>query len=176
MEFYIATIVPSININAIEHSLYDWKLYNITTYMNNIIYHNNNFITFYFELNDKLYNFKLIFNSLKWQLELDEEFDSSNLTHNELLNMINIVNQLTPNSEYPNLIMSIIEQQIDETDFNKQDTQEENKCDKQISSEHIYEYERESDINEFDMEYMQQLSSDEEIENYHGFNFTDTNS
>jgi hypothetical protein len=120
MNFYTVIQKPNINIGEIEYSIFEWKILNIVTYINSIIYHNDNLITFYFEINEIICNFKIYYNTERWILEFDENINESNETHLKILNMVDVINNEMselPISRLPNKIFDIIEIKIDETDF-----------------------------------------------------------
>jgi len=119
MEFYNIIQKSNINLNEIQYSIFEWKILNIVTYINSIIYHNDELITFYFEINETIYNFKLKYMN-KWILEFNNNIDDLNETHLIILNMVEIINNemdLLPQTKLPNKIFDMIEQKIEETDF-----------------------------------------------------------
>ena len=120
MEFYSIIKKSNINIGEIEFSIFEWKILNIVTYINSIIYHNDNLITFYFEINEMIYNFKIEYDIDRWILKFDENIDDSNNTHLKILNMIDIINKeidKLPHTRFPSQIFDMIEKKIDDTNF-----------------------------------------------------------
>jgi len=121
MEFY--TIIQKsaiIDLNDIQYSIFEWKILNIVTFINGLIYHNDNLITFYFEINETIYNFKLNYIINKWVLEFDETTSNFDETHYKILDMVDIINceiDKLPHSKYPNQMFDMIEKQIESTDF-----------------------------------------------------------
>jgi len=114
-------------LNKIEYSLYKWKLYNIVGYTNALIYHNDNLITFYFEISEHLYNFKVVYNTdiNSWILHFTDDINTEDETHIKILNMVDNINYRMlsqPKTQLLNYIMDLIEKTIDETNFNESDS------------------------------------------------------
>ena len=120
MEFYTIIKKSTIVLNDIQYSIFEWKILNIVTFINALIYHNDNLITFYFEINETIYNFKLNYVINKWILEFDETTSNFDETHYKILDMVDIINceiDKLPHSRYPNQMFDMIEKQIEHTDF-----------------------------------------------------------
>ena len=99
--------------------------------------------------------------------------------------MIDKINFVILDSIYPNMILSLIEEHIDKTDFNvlKSTSSSEtcNDVDKinedEINEDEINEDEiNEDEINEYDInEDYENLEREAEIENHYGFSLSDAN-
>ncbi len=120
MEFYTVDKKSNINLNQIEYSLLEWKILNIVTYINSLIYKDDNLISFYFEINEVLYNFNIVYNYDKWVLHFDENINESDATQTIILNMVDMINNemdTLPKTRLPNQLLDMIEIKIEETDF-----------------------------------------------------------
>jgi len=116
MSFYTVVNTSPINLNEIEYSLLKWKINNKITYLDMIIYNNEELITFSFTINNTSYKLKIIYNN-RWILEFDQDIDHTDNTHLNILNMIDEINSTDNIDRLPKLIMDIIEIKIEETNF-----------------------------------------------------------
>jgi hypothetical protein len=97
MNFYNVEIISTNQLNDIEESLLIWKLINIPTYIDMLEYHNNELITFSFEINYIKYNLNIIFKDDKWIVELNHDINYSNQIHLKILDMIRVINSVENN-------------------------------------------------------------------------------
>jgi hypothetical protein len=78
MNYYTVVDIRSINLCPIENAIFNWKLKNLATYINNLTYINDNNILFSVSIYNKIYDFKLKYN-INWIVETSLDIDTNNI-------------------------------------------------------------------------------------------------
>ena len=160
MNFYNTEPLSIYQLSDIEDSLLEWKIINIPTYIDMLEYHNNELITFCFEINYIIYKLKIIYINDKWIVEFNQDINYSDKIYLIILEMIDVINSINKHSRLPTLILDRIEYIIDKTEINdnildestqdinfKQDSESESESDSES------DIELETDINVQNYEY-----------------------
>ena len=135
MEYYTVNKINPIMIEPIKESLYYWKYNNVSTYINNLKYINNNKIIFQININDVYYKFSIDLvdncyknNQLDWILNFDQNYESDDNTYCKIFEFIELTN--LKYSEYPIIdnpiqLIEITEKNINDFDFNDDEESDE---------------------------------------------------
>ena len=171
MNYYTVSDKKTIVLCPIENAIFDWKLQNLVTFIDNLTFIDNNNIIFTVSINNINYNFKLE-NRKIWIVEL---LYTSNLVNNIELNILKMINDINQQYEtykdeiLPNKILDIIEETIDKYEFDddniesdkssiKEDSDTESESDTDSSKNgNIFE-----NINDFE-EIMKKIESDSDL-------------
>jgi ubiquitin-protein ligase len=127
MKYYTVIESNSINLNLIESSLYDWKLNNLITYIDNLTYINDEYITLSISINEKVFKFEIKNNKL-WILTVLLKEDTINKIELKIFEMVNYINNKYSEFNYNNIlnkILDIIENTIEEYEFDDEDSNDE---------------------------------------------------
>ena len=155
------------SLNLIENILFEWKLKNIVTYINNLTYINKTYIIFNVSINNKIFNFEIKYDNL-WKVILIK--NNTNKLELEVLNMISIINdkylKLEDNKNL-NDLLNIIENNIEEYELDEdedKDEDDENKNNIESNTE-LDELDELDDLDELDE--LDKLDKKNEINYYH---------
>ena len=135
--------INDINNEFIKYVIFEWKIKNIVTYMDEIKYVSDDLITFKVEINKRCYFFAVKYLNNIWVIEFNNNIKQNCRTHIKILNMIEIINKkynenIMPNEKHKHLIrfFDIIEKIIDEFKFDDVTSEEDSDNYTQIISQH----------------------------------------
>ncbi len=134
-----------INLNSTEEELFEWKINNLSTYIDNLSYINDNEIHFSFGIYDTDYNLILKYNNNFWIIDYSDFLDHNDKVHMQILNMIDYINNKVPLTLTD--ILDISEKAIDDFEFGS-DTDSSSESDSDTSESNNPSY---SDLDDADL-------------------------
>jgi hypothetical protein len=153
-----------INLNSTEEELFEWKINNLSTYIDNLSYINDNEIHFSFGIYDTDYNLILKYYNNFWIIDYSDFLDHNDKMHMQILNMIDYINNKVPLTLTD--ILDISEKAIDDFEFGSDtDSSSESDSDSSESNNPSYSDLDDADLSAFIVKKNFDSSKNEESDN-----------